>query len=264
MNAKQQIKRITIIGAGNVGHNFGLAFRQAGYLIHEIFSKTQNSALLLSQTLNCNYTTNLEEISPLADLYIVAVNDDALDSVVKKIKIKDKPIIHTSGFTSLEVFKQNGFTKYGIFYPVQSFSKNETESLSQLPICVEGNSQEMENLLISLAGSVSNKVFSMDSKKRQALHIASVFANNFSNQMFQIAYEILKSNNISFEIIRPLVSKTAAKIKSELPINTQTGPAKRNDANLIKNHLEYLNENSDYQAIYDLVTKSIYKSHQGK
>lgn len=264
MNAKQYIKTITIIGAGNVGHNFGLAFRQAGYLIHEIFSRTQSSALLLSQTLNCNFTTKLKTLSPKADLYILAVNDDAIEDVIDQIEVKDRPIIHTSGSTPIDIFKGKGFEKYGIFYPVQSFSKNETESLTPIPICVEGNDKKMEDLLISLASSVSGRVYSMDSEKRKALHVASVFANNFANQMFQIAHEILKEHQISFEIIRPLIAKTSSKIKNELPINTQTGPAMRKDEKLIKNHLTYLKQHPDYEELYHLVTKAIVKSHQKK
>jgi len=262
MNAKQHIKSITIVVAVNVGHNFGLAFRQAGYLIHEIYSRTQNSALLLSQTLNCNFTTKLSHLSPKSDLFILAVNDDAIESVIDQIQIKNRPIIHTSGSTPINIFENKGFEKYGIFYPVQSFSKNETESLSPIPICVEGNNQKMEDLLISLASSVSNKVYSMDSEKRKALHVASVFANNFANQMFQIAYEILKEHHISFEIIRPLIAKTSSKIENELPFYTQTGPAIRKDKKLIESHLNYLEQTPEHREIYDLVTKAITKSHQ--
>ncbi len=95
MNAKHHIKRVTIIGAGNVGHNFGLAFRQAGYLIAEIYSRTQNSAMLLSQTLNCNFTTNLKQLTDKTDLFVIAVNDDVIEDVIAQIPHTDKPIVHT-------------------------------------------------------------------------------------------------------------------------------------------------------------------------
>jgi predicted short-subunit dehydrogenase-like oxidoreductase (DUF2520 family) len=264
MNAKKYVKQLTIIGAGNVGHNFGKAFRQAGYLIKEIYSRTQHSAMLLSQTMNCNFTTKLSELSSDTDLIILAVNDDALEEVIKQIKIKDKPIVHTSGSTPISVFEGHGFEHYGIFYPVQSFSKNETESLAPIPICVEGNDQQMEDLLLSLASSVSNKVYSMDSEKRKALHIAAVFANNFTNHMFHIAHDLLKQNKISFEIIRPLLEKTSLKIKSETPLNAQTGPAVRNDRKVIDNHLDYLKEQEEYREIYEIVTNNIYKTQKGK
>jgi predicted short-subunit dehydrogenase-like oxidoreductase (DUF2520 family) len=264
MNAKHHIKRVTIIGAGNVGHNFGLAFRQAGYLIAEIYSRTQNSAMLLSQTLNCNFTTNLKQLSDKTDLFVIAVNDDVIEDVIAQIPHTDKPIVHTSGSTPIEVFEGKGFEKYGIFYPVQSFSKHETESLTPIPICVEANSSKTEDLFLSLASSVSSKVYSLDSSKRKALHVAAVFANNFTNHMFHIAHELLAKNKISFEIIRPLIEKTALKIKHENPVDAQTGPAIRNDRKVIDEHLKYLENNKDYQEVYEIITRNIYKSQQNK
>jgi predicted short-subunit dehydrogenase-like oxidoreductase (DUF2520 family) len=264
MNAKHLVKRVTIIGAGNVGHNFGKAFRQAGYIINEIYSRTQNSAMLLSKTLNCDYTTDLSNLKSNTDLIILAINDDALAKIVDQIQIKDKVIVHTSGSTPISVFENKGFEKYGIFYPVQSFSKNETESLEPIPICVEGNNQKTEDLLYSLASSVSTKIYAMDSEKRKALHVAAVFANNFTNHMFHIADDILKQNDISFEVIRPLLEKTAGKLKTETPLNAQTGPAVRNDRKVIDNHMEYLKDQIDYQDIYDKVTANIFKTQKNK
>lgn len=264
MNAKHHLKSVTLIGAGNVGHNFGLAFRQAGYLIQEIYSRTQHSAMLLSQALNCDYTTDLSRLNSKTDLLILAVNDDALPSVLEQIPLKDKPIIHTSGSTSIEVFNKLGFKDFGIFYPVQSFSKNETESLHSIPICVEGNSQSMEDLLLSLARSVSTKVYSMDSEKRKALHVAAVFANNFTNHLFHIADDLLHQNHISFEVIRPLLEKTSNKIKTEKPLNAQTGPAVRNDRKVIESHLTYLEDQKDYQEIYRIMTDNIYQKQKQK
>lgn len=262
MNAKHHIKRVTIIGAGNVGHNFGIAFRQAGYIIHEIYSRTQSSAMLLSQTLNCNFTTKLSQLSNQTDLMIIAVNDDALPEVIDQIEIKDKPIVHTSGSTPIEVFEGGGFEKYGIFYPVQSFSKHETESLTPIPICVEANNSKYEDLFLSLARSLSTKVYSLDSEKRKALHVAAIFANNFSNHMFHIANDILTQNKISFEVIRPLIEKTALKIRNETPLNAQTGPAIRNDRRVIDDHLSYLKSTPEYQRLYELITSNIFQSHK--
>ncbi|MBL4708991.1 MAG: DUF2520 domain-containing protein [Flavobacteriales bacterium] len=264
MNAKQQIKKVSIVGAGNVGHNFARAFRQAGYLIHEVYSRTQRSAMLLSQSLNTDYTTDISKLKKDTDLIILAVNDDALPDLINQLTIKNIPIVHTSGSTPISVFEEKDFIHYGIFYPVQSFSKNETESLEPIPICVEANDSETESLLLSLASSVSTKVFAMNSEKRKALHIAAVFANNFTNHLFHIADEILRSKEISFEIIRPLLEKTAEKIKTETPLNAQTGPAVRNDRKVIDNHLEYLKSNEEYREIYHIMTESIYNNQKKK
>lgn len=264
MNAKQHIKRITIVGAGNVAHNFALAFKNAGYIIHEVYSRTQRSAMLLSHSLNTDYTTNLAALKKDTDLIVLAVNDDALTEVIKSIAIKNVPIAHTSGSTPIDIYNELGFDSFGIFYPVQSFSKNETESLEPIPICVEANNSKTEDLFLSLARSISTKVFAMDSEKRKALHVAAVFANNFVNHLFHISGKILDTKNIPFEAIRPLIEKTADKIKNEKPINTQTGPAVRNDKEVIASHIDYLKNYPEYQKMYEIITADIYKAQKSK
>jgi len=263
MNVKDHIQRVSIVGAGNVGHNFGLAFKQAGYLIHEIYSRTQDSAIVLSERLNCNFTTDLSQLDPGADLYIIAVNDDALPEIIDNFPFKDKLTAHTSGATSLEVFKGKDFKDYGIFYPVQSFSKEDTESLAPIPICVEATKEENEALLMSFGRSLSMKVYHLDSEKRKALHVAAVFANNFSNHMYAISEELLSDADISFEIIRPLIETTAKKISRKKPADIQTGPAVRNDRKIIEKHLEHLKAHPDYQTLYRAITESILKKQNG-
>lgn len=259
MNVKDKIKRVSIVGAGNVGHNFGLAFKQAGYLIHEIYSRTQDSAIILSQRLNCNFTTELAKLDPGADLYIIAVNDDVLPSIIEDFPFKDKLTVHTSGATALEAFEGKGFDDFGIFYPVQSFSKEDTESLAPIPICVEANKKENEGLLMAFGRSLSMKVYQLSSEKRKALHVAAVFANNFSNHMYTIAEELLDDSDISFDIIRPLIEKTANKIHKRKPGSIQTGPAVRNDQKIIQKHLDHLSSHPDYKELYEAITASILK-----
>lgn len=262
MNVKDHIRRISLVGAGNVGHNFGLAFKQAGYLIHEVYSRSESSAVELSKRLNCNYTTDLSALDHSADLYVIAVNDDALPSIIDAFPFKDKLIVHTSGATSIDVFEGKGFEDFGIFYPVQSFSKSETESLAPIPICVEAPIKKNEDLLMSFARSLSMKVFQLDSEKRKALHVAAVFANNFSNHMYAIAEELLSDEGIDFEIIKPLIQTTATKVNHSKPSNIQTGPAMRNDRKIIDRHLEHLSDRTDYKELYEAVTKSILNKHK--
>jgi len=262
MNVKDHIRRISLVGAGNVGYNFGLAFKQAGYLIHEVYSRSEKTAKSLSDRLNCNSITSLEDLDPSADLYVIAVNDDALPMVLDEFTFKDKLIVHTSGATSIEIFSSRAFENYGIFYPVQSFSKEDTESLAPIPICVEAEKKENKELLMSFARSLSMKVYDLDSEKRKALHVAAVFANNFSNHMYAIAEEILAEDQIDFEIIRPLIETTASKIKVKRPADIQTGPAVRNDQKIIKKHLAHLEKHSNYQKLYQEITDSIIRKQK--
>ena len=257
MNVKDHIRRISIVGAGNVGHNFGVAFKQAGYLIHEIYSRAEDSAVSLSNRLNCNHTNDISKLDPSADLYVMAVNDDALPTILDNFPFKDKLIVHTSGATSMEVFSQRGYSNYGIFYPLQSFSKEDTESLAPIPICVEAEKDQNAQLLMSFARSLSMKVYELDSEKRKTLHVAAVFANNFSNHMYAIAEELLSEDGIDFEIIRPLIKTTASKIDKKHPKDIQTGPAVRNDQKVIKRHLDSLEKHPVYQRLYQEITNSI-------
>jgi len=264
MNAKQHVTSITLIGAGNVAHNLALSFQKEGYSVREVYSRTKASAMELAHRLNCNYTTDLADLRSDTDLFVLSVHDDALPEVLDQIKIKNKPIVHTSGSTGIEIFENRNIDHFGIFYPVQSFLKNEQEELTRIPICIEANNSVTEELLLHFANSLSTSVFKMDSEKRKTLHVAAVFANNFSNHMFHIAYDLLNQQQLPFDLIRPLLEKTAEKIKHDLPMNVQTGPAMRNDNKIIQEHLKYLNEQKDYQELYKLITENIFETQQQK
>jgi predicted short-subunit dehydrogenase-like oxidoreductase (DUF2520 family) len=257
INAKQQIKRITLIGAGNIAHSLGRAFRQSGFLIHEVYSRSQESAVQLSKALNCNFVTRLDKLDARTHLFFVAVNDDAIGEVLHGIPHKEIFTVHSSGANSLAIFEGMEYKNYGIFYPVQSFSKESPESLSPIPICVEGNNDNTTALLKSMASSLSNKVYELNSEKRKALHVAAVFANNFSNHLFHIAKQVLDKENIDFEILRPLIERTAKKIKSEDPYDIQSGPARRKDERTIGEHLNYLSSEEDLQKIYKMLSEHI-------
>ncbi len=255
-----QKKRITLIGAGNVATNLGTALKNKGHIINQIYSRTQRNAMLLGQMLNCDYTTRLEDLNDKTDLIILAVHDDIISTILEKVKIKDKLIVHTSGTTPLSIFEKYKFKQYGIFYPLQTFSKNDVESLLPIPISVEAPNARIEHELIDIASSISKKVFLLDSEKRKALHVAAVFANNFSNYMFQISHEILEDANISFELIKPLIKRTVEKLDSATPKEAQTGPAVRKDQKIISAHIDFLKNHKEYQQVYALLSESISKN----
>ncbi len=253
-------KRITLIGAGNVATNLGVALRSKGHFIHQIYSRGQQNAMILGHSLNCDYTTKISELTDNTDLIILAVHDDSISTFLKQLKIKDRLIVHTSGTTSLSVFEEQGFKKFGIFYPLQTFSKHDVESLLPIPISVEAPNKKIESELLEIASSISNKVFLLDSEKRKALHVAAVFANNFSNYMFQISHQILEKENISFELIKPLIKRTVEKLDGNTPEEAQTGPAVRNDQKIIGNHIEFLKDHKEFQQVYALLSESLTKS----
>ncbi|MGE0560807.1 MAG: Rossmann-like and DUF2520 domain-containing protein [Flavobacteriales bacterium] len=255
----KEIKTITFIGAGNVATHLAKALYKANISINQVYSKSFKNANALAKKVNAQPIENLSQLNTRTDLIIIAVPDDTIETVVKNIAIKDKLMVHTSGSVDLGVFKKGAFKSIGIFYPLQTFSKSKALNLQEVPICIEANSKSNLALLNTLANKLSNKVYEISSVQRQQLHLAAVFACNFSNNMYQIAFDICRNNNIDFNILKPLIKETAQKIETIEPKLAQTGPAKRNDASTILKHLDLLQNQKNYQDIYQLITQNIQK-----
>jgi predicted short-subunit dehydrogenase-like oxidoreductase (DUF2520 family) len=183
------------------------------------------------------------------------VKDDVIVEVLNKIKESNTPIVHTSGSVGADVFKNR--ENFGVFYPIQSFNKNIDINFNETPICIEANNSELEEKLIILAKSISKSVHFLNSKQREQLHIAAVFASNFTNHMMSISKEILNSNKMSFDLLKPLIRNTFEKIKNNPPKDVQTGPAIREDYLIIKKHLELLEEYDDLKTIYSKISNHI-------
>ena len=249
---------IVILGAGNVATHLSIALKKAGFSIKCVYSKTIESAKTLALKVDSHYTNDIIHIPSEADLYIVAVKDEIVEQIIDAIKLEFGIVVHTAGSISIDIFKGK-FENYGVFYPVQTFSKSRDINFSNIPICIESNSEILENKLLNLAKCLSNSVHVIDSEKRKMLHLAAVFACNFANHMYSVATEILNQSDIPFDLLKPLIAETAQKAIDSDPQNAQTGPAVRNDQNVIKEHLEMLKDNPEYEKIYRFVSDSIYK-----
>ena len=224
---------ILIVGKGNVGTLLNEAF-------HSI------------ETLNVQWISSRDLITiPKTDITIIAVSDDAIETVSSKISTDF--MVHTSGSMPLSALKNN--TRKGVFYPLQTFSKKKKVDFTQIPFCIEATTEKDEKLLEKLAGFLSKKIYRISSEQRKAIHVAAVFANNFTNHMYKIAHDICNTHQIPIEILNPLINETAEKIKVLPPALAQTGPAIRKDVATIKNHLFLLTEKQ--QEIYTILTKSI-------
>ena len=249
------------IGAGNLATQLSKAFKNKGFRVTQIYSHTEQSAKKLADLLNVNYTTSIHEIDKNADIYIVALKDEIVDEVLSQINFENKLVVHCSGSLSL-----SGFERYseniGVFYPLQTFSKTRDVDFSEIPIFVESNSNKNEKLLLQIAGEISDSVSLLNSEKRKILHISAVFACNFVNHFYTIAADILKSENIPFEVLKPLILETAKKVQEMEPERAQTGPAIRFDERIINLHLNELKEFGDYQQLYKLISKSIFDRYK--
>lgn len=254
---------IVILGAGNVATHLSIALKQSGFYIKCVYSKTIHAAKTLAQKVDSHYTNNIEHIPAEADLYIIAVKDEIIEEIVKYIKLEYGIIVHTAGSIPMSVFEER-FKNYGVFYPLQTFSKLRELDFSNIPICIEANSEVLKNKLQEVAKHLSSSVHVIDSEKRKVLHLAAVFACNFANHMYSAATEILNHEGISFELLKPLIVETAQKAVDSGPIKAQTGPAVRNDQNVIQKHLKMLEEKPEFVEIYKLVSESIFRLNQKK
>jgi predicted short-subunit dehydrogenase-like oxidoreductase (DUF2520 family) len=206
--------------------------------------------------MNVPFTNQVEKILPIADIYFLLINDDIIGEFITKLPLVEPILVHSSGSLPLQVL--SSFTKnYGVFYPLQSISKNKKVNFKNIPICIEANNNECLNILKKLAMRVSDLVYKIDSTQRMKLHLAAVFANNFSNHMITIAKKLLDTDQLSIDLLKPLILETAAKALEFGPENAQTGPSKRNDIEVMKKHLELLSCNPEWMEIYRSISKSI-------
>ena len=251
------MKNIILLGSGNVATHLGIALKNSNYTIVQVFSKSIKNAKLLANKLDTHFTNDLTKLKS-TDLIIVCINDDAILSVLSQIK--NTAIVHTSGSIGLDIFKQK-FTNYGVFYPLQTFNKEIDINISEIPFCIEGNSLGFEKQLIKIAKALSNNVVKMNSQQRKQLHIAAVFACNFSNHMYSIADDLLAKKNIDFKILLPLIRKTNANLENYRPKEVQTGPAKRKDTAIIQEHIATIKEN-EIKELYHRISDNIIKYHE--
>lgn len=248
--------QVVILGAGNVATHLIKAFEKSSSTeVVQVFNRSKKALDLLSFT--GNKTTDIKSLME-ADCYIISVPDDAVHKLSESIPFSDRLVVHTSGSVSME--QLNSKNRRGVFYPLQTFSKERAVDFSQVPVCIEAENTSDLKVLNELASSVSKSVFEVNSDKRKQLHLAAVFVCNFVNHLYQIGYDLSENNGIPFSILKPLINETAAKIENANPKDMQTGPAKRNDLHTIEKHLNLL-EQPLQKEIYQLLSQSIQETY---
>ncbi|MEO8239958.1 MAG: Rossmann-like and DUF2520 domain-containing protein [Flavobacterium sp.] len=244
--------RITLIGSGNVAQHLIKAFTKSDLVeITQVFSRKKESLIHLIDS--DKIVTDFSDLNE-ADLYVIAITDDVISKVSEQLPFQNQLVVHTSGTSSIDIL--NSKNRRGVFYPLQTFSKNKAIDFSIIPICLEAENQSDYAILEIIAKSISKAVFPISSEQRKALHVSAVFVNNFTNYLYQIGQEICEEHQVPFEILKPLIQETSEKINTLNPIDAQTGPAKRNDTNTIEAHLAYLT-NENQKNIYKILTQSI-------
>ena len=250
--------KIVLLGTGNVATHLFNAFQNNDDT--EVIQVYNRSYKNLDRFKTVNTTTSISKLKT-ADIYIIAIADDSITGLSKKLQFHKKLVVHTSGSIPMQAISNQN--KRGVFYPLQTFSVNKPVDFKTIPLCVEAEFSDDLILLKHLANTISNSVYQINSIQRKALHIAAVFVNNFTNHLYQKGEEICLEHKVPFDILKPLIQETASKITRLSPEKSQTGPAIRNDQKVIQQHLGDLHSTTQ-QEIYKLLTKSIQQTHGNK
>lgn len=232
--------RIALIGRGRLATNLLPALQKAGHEVVSVNSRT------------------LEELPTDAEVYIISVKDSALQEVIARVANSQKAIIaHTAGSMPMDVFK--GYcSRYGVFYPMQTFSKERLVDFREIPLFIEAQDSGSAAILRQLAESISDRVYELSSEQRKYLHLAAVFACNFANHCYAMSAEVLAHIHLPFDIMLPLIDETARKVHELHPLDAQTGPAVRYDENVIQMQQSLL-QDADMQAIYKLLSQHVHQ-----
>ncbi len=250
------LKNIVIIGSGNLATQLARVLNNNGFAIKQIYSRHIKNAKLLADKYSTIYINTLKELISNADIYIIAVADNAIEQVVNEIEDKNFFVVHTSGSVGMEVLYK--FNNYGVIYPLQTFSKNKIPKFKDIPFLIESNSNENDNRIKHFVSCIGSEIIlNVTSEQRKHIHLAAVFACNFTNYMYNIAHRILQKNDIPFTIFHPLIKETADKVIKSLPLQVQTGPAVRKDYSVLEKHNAMLIQYPMYKEIYNIISRSI-------
>jgi predicted short-subunit dehydrogenase-like oxidoreductase (DUF2520 family) len=252
--------KIVFIGAGNLATSLARELYSKGHLILQVYSRTEESAKALSESVKSNPITNITRIRTDADLYIFSVKDAVLEQLLAQMPRTSGLWVHTAGSIPLSVFG-NYHSHYGVLYPFQTFSKEREVDFWEIPVFIEANSDNNLELLRNCVKTFSRKAIPLSSEKRKYIHLCGVFACNFVNHLYALAEDILASQDIPFEVLLPLIDETARKVHELSPKEAQTGPAIRYDENVMNKHLALLTDGSQ-KLLYELLTENIHETNK--
>ena len=250
---------VAIIGAGNLAWHLAPALDNCGYAVKEVYSRDRKKAnALVKRLYQAVPAGDLDFSDSNCRLFIVCIPDDAIEEVVKEIVLPDEHaiLIHTSGSIPIQALEYAATQHVGVFYPLQTFSKSRKANFSEIPVLIEASDLSTEEILIRIAKSISKIVKRVSSTNRKAIHVAAVFACNFTNHMITLSKAILDDEGLDFELLKPLITETINKSLQIGPGNAQTGPARREDFQTMDAHFDYLEEPA-VQEIYRIISQNI-------
>ena len=254
------IHSIVLFGAGNFATNLALALKKKGYDILQVYNRTAGNGNKLAEKAGAVFINDLSEVNTKADLYIISVRDSAIEMIAGQLHLKDKIIVHTSGSMDISIL-QKASSNFGVLHSPQTFSKTKPISFNNLYIDIQANNKHCEGVLVEFAKTFCKNVIVVTAEQRIFIHVAAVFAGNFTNFMYTIAEDILSGRDLPFELMQPIIKKTSENSNYKKPFTRQTGPAVRDDFEVIAKHMDILGKNNypDYQKLYVLISDTILK-----
>jgi len=254
---KPGIQKVVILGSGNLARHMGRWMSDSGIHIMQVFSRSPLQGEALAHELACDFTNRLDLLVEDADLYLLAVSDDAIAVLLRQALFSRRHlVVHSAGSIPLNVFTGRA-KNYGVLYPLQTFTRERNLDYSNIPIFIEANNPANLHRIEHLANRLSPRVYKVDSEKRAYLHLAAVIASNFTNHMLALAEKFLQEKNLAFDLIKPLVQETIAKALSLTPVQAQTGPAVRGNREIIEKHMAMLDNHPEIKELYRVVSESI-------
>jgi predicted short-subunit dehydrogenase-like oxidoreductase (DUF2520 family) len=252
---------IFLLGSGNIAWHLSVALSAKGCRFLGVYNRTSQHAKEIAEKLNCPVVSDLEQAPKDADIYLICTSDRAIAPVSALLPENSGLTVHVSGSAAIDDIDKK-HRRRGVMYPLQTFNKSRPVDLTNVPVFVEATSSDMD-FLTALAHLTSEVVIPLEGAQRKALHLAAVFACNFTNFMYGLAAKIMQENGMDFQLLFPLILETAKRIEnSDNPMLLQTGPAVRNDVETIRKHLEMLKSHSDLQEVYQILTEKVVKYHE--
>jgi predicted short-subunit dehydrogenase-like oxidoreductase (DUF2520 family) len=251
--------RVSFIGSGNLAWHLAPALDNSDFPVQEVYSKNPvHAALLVERLYEADVKASLDFSTSSSGVFIIATTDEAIEEVVQEIILpEDAILVHTSGSQPLSILGYAATQNLGVFYPLQTFSKDKKIDFKEVPVFIESANPVTEKMLRTIGNALSKVVIPLKSYERKALHVAAVFASNFTNHMLLVAQDIMKEHRLSYDWLKPLIAEMINKSLSIGPENAQTGPARRGDLEILDKHLEFLQEDPSMAELYKVISQHI-------
>ena len=250
---------VSFIGSGNLAWHLAPALDNTDFAVKEVYSQNSRHAASLAENLyQAEVKRSLDFSTSSSRIFIIAVSDDAIQEIAQEIILPENAILaHTSGSQPLSVLGYAATQNIGVVYPLQTFTKGKKIDFKEVPFFIESDNPETGEKLTAMAKALSKKVYKSSSDDRKALHVAAVFASNFTNHMLALAQQILEQHDLDLELLKPLIAETMNKALAIDPEEAQTGPAARGDIEILDKHIQFLKTDPKLAEIYKVISQHI-------